>query len=187
MTRSKKQLDTYLIESASEFKKDKLPKNIDMLKELVFIQDGSKTKLNPLIKVVVKKAMEIWSTVGLPTLTEKTCTKKLTNLYYEWKKVKYLKNGDIKQQREEEFMMKLNQLFEIGSKNESVDDDLMQFLEDQRSDKPVRVVKDIKKVYKSKKIQSDDDKTAPKTRGRKRKLDQGILSFYLLKKLSYLS
>ncbi|KAF7994636.1 hypothetical protein HCN44_004108 [Aphidius gifuensis] len=173
MTRSKKQLDTYLIESASELKKDKLPKNIDVLRELVFVQDGSRGKLSPFIKLVMKKVMGIWSSAGLPTQTERTCIKKLTNLHQEWKKVKYIKNEEMKQKREEKFMSMLNELCDIGPKNmpDLIDDDLMEFLVDQRCDEPVRVIKDIKKVQKPKKIQPDVVKKAPApaTRGRKRK------------------
>ncbi|XP_044596981.1 uncharacterized protein LOC123273608 [Cotesia glomerata] len=116
---------------------NKLPTNKQVLRLLFHCTKNMKTTVYEGCKITIEKVKKFWVFAGIFILDDKRCIKKLESLHEEYRMVH--KNAGIpsNHQKEQEFFLKLEQLFDIAHSRifEMVSNEIKNFLIDQRSDR----------------------------------------------------
>lgn len=132
--------DTYLIGNcSSQIIGNRLPTNKQALQLLFFntrVLDKSKKDSENL---AIKEITIFWNKASIPTQKFDRCRDKLDKLYLEYRQVQKHKLF------EENFIIKLNKLFDIGHGNvlKQINEEQKAFLLDQRSDFPKKYIGNV--------------------------------------------
>lgn len=124
----------YLIgKTISSLNNKKLPANKEVLKFLYHHSRNLKKSIDDSCASVIREVIGIWSGAAIPTQINSRCILKLKNLYTEYRNTQKYANRH-KKSKEEDFLNKLEQLFDIAHGNvfELIDEETKQFLIDQR-------------------------------------------------------
>lgn len=117
----------------------KLPTNKDVLQVFFYNMRTLKMKLRESSTLAVREAIIFWNKAGIPIKEEHRCIEKLEKMYNEWRGVCKNSNrqSDKQTKLEEEFIKKINQLFDIAHSNamKTMSKDGQMFLMNQRSEK----------------------------------------------------
>lgn len=97
----------------------KLPTNKDVLQVFFYNMRTLKMKLRESSTLAVREAIIFWNKAGIPIKEEHRCIEKLEKMYNEWRGVCKNSNrqSDKQTKLEEEFIKKINQLFDIAHSN----------------------------------------------------------------------
>lgn len=97
----------------------KLPSNKQVLCAFFHNHRNIKLSVKDSAKIAVQEASVFWAKAQIPIRQEYHCVQKLVNLHTEWKILLKGRNKDTETQRrkEEEFVDKLDDVFDIAHKN----------------------------------------------------------------------
>lgn len=115
----------------------KLPTNKQVLSLLFYYTRNLKTTVYEGCKLSIDKVKKIWAYAGVFTLDDKRCIQKLQKIHEEYRNVSKNAGVPSNQQRELEFSIKLDTLFDIAHSDvfQMVSNDTKFFLMDQRSER----------------------------------------------------
>lgn len=128
----------FLLENLTDdINSNKLPTNKQVLRLLFYHTKNMKTTVYDGCKITIEKVKKFWIFAGIFTLDDKQCIKKLQKLHDEYRNVHKNAGVSSNQQKEQEFSIKLESLFDIahGRVFEMVSNDIKNFLIDQRSER----------------------------------------------------
>lgn len=126
----------YLIgDTKSNITGNKLPSNLEILKVSFHNTRHLNLNVQDSVNKVYKELLLYWQKSCIATQSEKTVKKKLASLYEEYRTLQKRKSSGFNQQAEDDFVGKLNLLFDIASSNalNDSDEEKRTFLINQRS------------------------------------------------------
>lgn len=118
-------------ETTDSISGNKLPTNKQVLKLLFHYTRETKKSLAESFRLVMNEVLKFWSKAGIPVQYNTRCVTKLEKLYNKYRSAQKNSNAEF----EQEFSDYLDELFDIahGDVKNTVDSDVLKFLEDQRT------------------------------------------------------
>ncbi|CAH0560497.1 unnamed protein product [Brassicogethes aeneus] len=116
---TRRKTDIWLVGQTSSISQAKLPTKQEVLRLFFHYKSDSKQNIKKCCHFTADDVLSVWEKAGIPTQLKKHVVGKVENLFRDWQKLKKNKENKAKRsegikQKEEEWQMKLKNLFDIA-------------------------------------------------------------------------